>query len=154
MSSSGRPAKNRISAMRLFRGSNDASFGERPVQIKQVHVWRMANHGVILDHDARPLTGTFRHQPAPGVIDQNPAHQLRCKREKLRTVRPVGLPLIDEPEVGLVHERRGLQDVPRALAAKPTSRLSPQLVVQKLQHLISGSQISLAPGPQQSRYVG
>ena len=53
-----------------------------------------------------------------------------------------------------MHKRRGLQDVPRALAAKPTSRLSPQLVVQKLQHLISGGQISLAPGPQQSRDVG
>ena len=114
----------------------------------------MADHSVIVDHDARPLTGTFRPQPAPGVIDQNPAHQLRGHREELRTVTPVGLPLIDEPEVGLVHKRRGLQDMPGAFAAKPTSRLSPQLVVQKLQDLLSGGQISLAPGPQQSSDVG
>jgi hypothetical protein len=87
------------------------------------------------------------------VIDQNPAHQLRCHREELRTVTPIGLPLIDEPEVGLVHKSRGLQDVPRPLPAKPTSGLSPQLAVQKLQYLISGGQISLAPGPKQSRDV-
>jgi len=53
-----------------------------------------------------------------------------------------------------VHQRRWLQDVPWALAAKPSSGLSAQDAIQQLEHMFPGGQITPAPSPQQSRHVG
>ena len=50
------------------------------------------------------------------VIDEDPPHHHRGDAHELGAVRPVHLPLVDQPEIRLVHERGGLQGVVAALA--------------------------------------
>ena len=71
-----------------------------------------------------------------------------ARAKKCERLFQVGLPLFNEPEVRLVYKRGGLQDVPRRFATKTRSRLSPQLLIDQLQHLIPSVEVSAAPRPQ------
>jgi len=44
-----------------------------------------------------------------GVIDQNPAHELRGKTDELCAALPVQVLLIEQAQVGFVNQRRPLQ---------------------------------------------
>jgi len=55
-----------------------------------------------------------------GVIDQNPAHELRGKTDELCAALPVQVLLIEQAQVGFVNQRRPLQRVALTL----TSQLS------------------------------
>ena len=46
---------------------------------------------------------------AARVIHQDVPHQLRRHRQELRPVLPVHLGLVDQLQISLVHQRRGLQ---------------------------------------------
>jgi hypothetical protein len=54
----------------------------------------------------------------PRVIDEDPPHHHRGHANELGAVLPVHQPLVDQPEIRLVHERGGLQGVVEPLAAK------------------------------------
>jgi len=43
------------------------------------------------------------------MIDKDAAHQLGRDAEEMRAVLPVYVSLINEPEISLIDERRGLQ---------------------------------------------
>jgi hypothetical protein len=45
------------------------------------------------------------------VIDQYPSHRLSRDSEKVRTVLPVHVALIDEFQIGLIDQRRRLKSV-------------------------------------------
>ena len=50
------------------------------------------------------------------VIDENAPHGLCCDGEEMGAPTPLHSRLIDEAEIRLVHERRGLQGLPGPLA--------------------------------------
>jgi hypothetical protein len=50
------------------------------------------------------------------VIDEDPPHHHRGHANELGAVLPVHLPLVESPEIRLVHERGGLQGVVEPLA--------------------------------------
>jgi hypothetical protein len=54
---------------------------------------------------------------AAGMVDENAAHDLCGDTKEVRPVLPIDLPLIHEPQVRLVDERRRLQAVPRLRGA-------------------------------------
>lgn len=60
----------------------------------------------------------------PRVIDQDAAHDMRGNRKKVGAVLPVHPALIDELQVGLVHERGGGQGMVGTFASKRASRRS------------------------------
>ena len=70
----------------------------------------------------------------------------RAQVDDLRAVRPIHLPLVDQPEIRLVDERRGLQRVVRALTEQKGARQAPQLVIDELQHLVAGLLAAPAAG--------
>ena len=78
-------------------------------------------------HTAAPLTGAA----TPGVIDQDPAHDLRRDAKEVRPILPIDLSLIDEPQVDLIYQRRRLQGVVGPLAAKLAHRNPTQLRIDK-----------------------
>jgi hypothetical protein len=49
----------------------------------------------------------------PGVVDQDPAHHRRGDGEEVLAVLPSDLILVDQPQVSLVHQGRGLERVVR-----------------------------------------
>jgi hypothetical protein len=88
---------------------------------------------------------------AARVIDEDPAHQLRCKPEELPATLPLHVLLIDEPQKGFVHERRALQGVFGALAPQVLLRHVPQLLVNERHQLTEGGLIAGTPFNQQLR---
>ena len=88
---------------------------------------------------------------APGVIDQDPAHDLRRHAEKVRPILPIDLPLVDEPEVHLVDQGRGLQGVVGPLAPKLARRHATELRVDQRQQLIERSLVAATPIAEQRR---
>ena len=102
---------------------------ERRVEIQEIDIARMAPHVGFIEIEPVPSSRPLLHLPGAGVIDQDAAHQLGRHREEVRTVLPHGAPLIDETEIGLVHEGRRLQRVVRALAPKAQGGAPPQLAV-------------------------
>jgi len=87
------------------------------------------------------------------VIDENAPHHLRDHRQELCPVLPVGIPLIDEAEIRLVHEGRRLQGVSCAFAPELCSGTSPQLTIHERHRPIAGVQIAPGPGTQETRDV-
>jgi hypothetical protein len=88
------------------------------------------------------------------VVDEDAAHHHRGEPDELRAVGPVDLPLVDQPQVGFVHQRGGLQGVPGPLLTQVAARQSPQFVVDDRKQLVERSLIAAAPLDQQLRHAG
>jgi hypothetical protein len=79
-----------------------------------------------------------------GVVYEDLTHQPRGDAEKVRAVLP-RYALIDQAEICLVNEGRGLQRVPGALAAHVVASQAVQLVVNEGSQLIKRRRIAFAP---------
>jgi hypothetical protein len=87
------------------------------------------------------------------VIDQDPAHDHRRDTKEVRSILPVDLPLIDDPQVHLVNERRRLQGVVGPLAAKVAPRNATELRIDERQQLIERTAVAAALIAKQRRDV-
>jgi hypothetical protein len=65
----------------------------------------------------------------PGLVDEDSAHRLGCRREEMRAVAPVGLMIASEAHPGLVHEGGGLERLTGWLARHLGGREAAQLVI-------------------------
>jgi hypothetical protein len=81
-----------------------------------------------------------------GMIDQDAPHHLTRDSEELPAVLPHDLPLIDQPQICLVHEGRRLQRVPAAFAAQLPSRPPAQVLIHDRHELVAGGGIASTPG--------
>ena len=87
------------------------------------------------------------------VIDEDPAHHLRCDPEEVGAALPVAAALSDQPKVGFVDERGRLQRMSAPLQAKLTRGDPPQFRVDERQQAIESAPIAAAPVAEQSRDV-
>ena len=83
------------------------------------------------------------------VIDQYAPHQLRRDPKKVRAVFPVNLFLIDQPEISLVYQRRGLQRVARALTSHVVMGQPMQLTIDQGQQSVERRPVTITPGDKQ-----
>jgi hypothetical protein len=74
-----------------------------------------------------------------GMIDEDPAHDLRGDTKEVRPIQPVDLPLVDEPQIRLVYECSRLQGVPDTLPSKLARGNPTELRVDQGQQLLLGS---------------
>lgn len=79
------------------------------------------------------------------VIDQDAAHQLRRDPEELRASLPLYPIQIDQFQIRLMNECRGLKDVARPLAAHVTRRDSSQLVLHGWEKRFERVAVAVAP---------
>ena len=79
------------------------------------------------------------------MIDQDAAHDRRDRAEEVGAVLPVRMLLPCEPEVGFVHERRGLQRVAGPFARQVARGERPQLVVHHGHHTVERRSIPAVP---------
>jgi hypothetical protein len=80
-----------------------------------------------------------------GVVDEDPAHDLRRNTEEMRTILPVDAPLIDEPDVHLMNESRWRQRVVGPLVPELARGNPTKLRIDQWQHLIERSSIAATP---------
>src|SRR5215472_8671765 len=72
----------------------------------------VAKHGHgLVQRDPPKIPTTLRVTPRARVVDQNPAHQLRCNTEEVRAILPANVSEIHQAFVGLVNERCRLKGV-------------------------------------------
>jgi hypothetical protein len=85
-------------------------------------------HGTVLRFRAN-AQAPLRISPVSSRIGQNLTHQARTNAKELSSVFPVHVPAVDQPRVGLVDERRGLERVATRLARHVAMRHAMQLLV-------------------------
>ena len=100
-----------------------------------------------------PLPASFLIALRSCDIDEDAPHQPRRHREEVRAVLPAYVLDVQQPDVGLVHERCGLQTVAHPFAGHTAARNPMQLRVddgdQTLQRLV----VPVAPRFEQPRDV-
>ena len=87
------------------------------------------------------------------MVHQDAAHQPRGHREEVRAVLPRHVVRIDQPQIGLVDERRRLEAVPDALAGHAAPRDLVELVMDERNQLLEGGFIALAPREEERRHL-
>ena len=87
------------------------------------------------------------------MIDEDAAHRPGRDREEVRPVLPADVPLVDEPHIGLVNERRRLQRVVRTFTAEVAARPSGAARCRQRPSTRRLPRFALAPGEQQTRDV-
>jgi len=88
----------------LFRGS------EGPVQRDQIVRGWAGQDTVFLERDTMPVAAATGLLLSPRALDENPPHGLGGGSEEVTAAVPLLRPrLVDEPDVRLVDQRRGLE---------------------------------------------
>ena len=105
------------------------------------------DRGVQRQRRQRPAA--FQPMRRSRVIDQNAAHQLRGDPEKVRPILPLHVPLVDQLEVGLVHERGALERVIGALAREIPAGNRPELPVDERHQPFERLRAAILPLDQQ-----
>jgi hypothetical protein len=80
------------------------------------------------------------------MVDQDSPHQLRRDAKELRAVLPADALLIDELEIGFVHETRGLQRVPWPLVKEVAGGDVAQLPIDNGKQILERVAVAVAPG--------
>ena len=88
-----------------------------------------------------------------GVIDEDPAHDLRRDAKEMPSILPIDLALAHEADVRLMNERRRLQGVVGALAPKLARGNAAKLPVDERQQGTERSPVAPAPVAEQRRHV-
>ena len=109
-------------------------------------------HRLIQRHsETFPLAGLL----TAGVVHQDLAHQPRSHSVEMRTILQARVGLIDESEVGLVDECRGLQSVALAFLPQIACGKLAEFAVHKGREVIQGILVASRPfGKQQRYFVG
>ena len=122
---------------------------EHLVQREQIDIGRADKDDRVIERDG-PLAGSaLVGRMGARVIHENPAHRLGGDPEKMGPVLPADRTLIDQPDKGLVDERRRLQGVVGALAPQVAGRQPAQLGVDLRQEPVERVLPPIAPILQQ-----
>ena len=88
------------------------------------------------------LAGGF----APGLFHQQLPHGFGRRGKEVSAAIPARILLAHQPQVGIVHQSRGLQGVARGQLGHAGDRQSPKLLVQKGQKLGGGFLVAIGHG--------
>lgn len=95
--------------------------GERRVDRQQINGSLLTGDEPLVQRDPRVVTAPLLRAPRAGPLDEDLPHRDRGNGDETRTCLPILLLVLDETEIGLVDERRGLQRLARPL----TSQVAP-----------------------------
>ena len=88
------------------------------------------------------------------MVDEHVSHDLRGDGKEVGAVVQRDAALIDQPQVNLVDEHRGLERVARTLTHHVAPRETAQLVVHERHELVECGLVTRAPVAQELRHVG
>ena len=125
-----------------------ASAGQRIVERHEIIGAIGADDGVRVERDmlgAAPALDVV----APRVVDEDAAHGLRRHRKEMGAVLPLHALVVDQPHVGFVDQRRGLQAVAGALALHVVVRQTVEFVVHDRRQPGERALVPVAPRAEQ-----
>ena len=99
----------------------------------------------MIERDVHRVAAALLKSPGSRDVHEHPAHLSRRHRQEVLAVLPLHALRVDQPEIGLVDERRGLQAVPGALAGQAVTRDAMELGVHGLHELLERSAVAAAP---------
>ena len=114
----------------------------------------IADYKGFVEIDSRGEATALFRPPRPGMVDEDPAHHLRARGQKMRAVVEGDRPGIHQPNEGLVHERGGLQGVAGTLARHVPARDLVHFAVDQRHEVVERRFITGTPPIQQCRDRG
>src|SRR5574341_1730686 len=84
---------------------------QRIIERDEVNTLRMSDAFGFNERDSQRLATAFGAAFGAGQIHQDAAHDLRGKDQKMGAVLPLDALVINQPQISLIDERRGLQQV-------------------------------------------
>ena len=96
---------------------------------------------------------TFLHSIGPREVDQHAPHQAGGQRKEVRTVGPLDMREVDEPQVELIDQRSRLQRVVLPLAGHRPAREPAELGVDDRNEALKRTVVALCPRQQESGYL-
>ncbi len=114
---------------------------------------RQSKMGVQID--SLKVSTMFGPLLAKGIIDENPSHRLRGRREEMRPRIPLlSLLHVDQPYVRFMHQRRGLERLPRPFLGHFLGGQLAEFVVHEGQKLLGGRRITVIDLRQNACNIG
>ena len=126
---------------------------QRVIQCHEIDAPVAADVRRLRQRDVKLAAAAFRAVSRPRHVDQDTAHDLRGHGKEVGAVLPAYVLPIDQPQVGLVDERRRLEDVSRALARHVSRREAMQLLVNQRRQRLERGLVAAAPRGEQLRDV-
>ena len=118
---------------------------ERVVERLELACWRLRGQLEVVELYRSDPAATLDACLRPAAIDQDTAHQARRDREEVRAVFEGGLDP-NEPQKGLMHQRRGGERLAWAFAREVVLCQPAQLVINERHESRQGFAVSLVPG--------
>jgi hypothetical protein len=125
---------------------------ERLVQRQHVDLSGAVGCDVLGQRDACQPTATLVGPTRPRQVDEDPSHDTGRRPEEVSATQPPGLSLIDESDVGLVHEGRWLQRMTCRFTTHVRSRQASEVVVEERNELVERLSPAVARGDEQLRH--
>jgi hypothetical protein len=98
---------------------------------------RILGSGLVADEcDALDPTSALLGETRSRVVDENPSHQTGRNAKEMGSVAPLEMPLIDEADVGLVHESGWLQRMAGGFAPHLSGGHAPEIIVDEWDELV------------------
>jgi hypothetical protein len=117
-------------------------------------VWRLARGGQVrIERYANKCPTALLVLSSPGEVHEHAPHEASSHREKVRAILPLHPTNIHQPEVDLVDECGGLENVARTLARHVPLRKAAQLAVHERKQRLQGSGVAARPFDQKRGHV-
>ncbi len=118
------------------------------IQRHQVRSPAAVHDGCLFQRDLLQLTSALQVMAAR-MLDQNAPHQLRRNGEEVRAILPLHAPVLHQPHVRLINQRRRLQAVAGAFACHVAPCQTVQFGINNRRQPFQRAGVSAAPGTQQ-----
>ena len=132
-----------------FAGIQRAETSERFVQRDEIDIRLAPQDQALIKRDLSPVVAPLLRLAIPGKVDEDSSHQLCGDGKEMRPVLPLDSARVSQPEIGLVHERSGLQGMPRALTCHVAACQPMEFVVNERREAGQSVLIAAVPGEQQ-----
>ena len=126
---------------------------QRVVEGHEIDAVHLSQVPRLRQRDVHLAVTPFCAPTRPCFIDQDPAHDLRRHSEKMGAVLPLDILPVHQPQIGLVDERGGLEDVAGSLSRHLARGQVMQFLVDQRRQGLEGGPITIAPRDEQLRHV-
>ena len=106
---------------------------------------RFHSTNLIVQGDAKDVSRTFDGVPPPCMVHEDASHHFGGDSQEVRAILPVDALMADQPEVGLMNERRRLERMVAPLSTQISCSACSQISMDKLEETVTCFLVSARP---------